>query len=75
MTQLVEDLLFLARCDAQTLDVPLTPLELGSVVQNVCQLMVPLAEAKNVVLAVEKPELALPIAGHEAAIHRRVVLI
>jgi heavy metal sensor kinase len=75
MTHLVEDLLFLARCDAQILDVPLKPLELGAVSHDVCDLLRPLAEAKGVVLCVEQPERAFQIVANEPSIRRLILIV
>jgi heavy metal sensor kinase len=48
MTQLVEDLLFLARCDAGAAEMPHAPLDLASVVGEACVSAAPLAEAKRI---------------------------
>ena len=75
MTQVVEDLLFLARCDARTLDVPLTTLELGPIVSDVCNLLMPLADARAVVVQVEQPLHALKVVANASALRRLILIL
>lgn len=75
VTHLVEDLLFLARCDAQTLDIPLARLEPCSVVADVCKLLTPLADAKNIDLNFQPPAKPLHIAANESAFHRLALIL
>jgi heavy metal sensor kinase len=48
MTRLIEDLLFLARCDTERLEIPMSPLDLAPIVDDVCAGMASLAESKAV---------------------------
>jgi signal transduction histidine kinase len=68
MTVLVEDLLILARSDAGVADMPLSPLDLGDLMQDVLAGMRNLAGFRHIQI---KPNLSsVMISGNRAALHR-----
>jgi signal transduction histidine kinase len=68
MTVLVEDLLILARSDAGVADMPLSPLDLSEVLEDVLAEMRNLAEFRRIQI---KPVLAkVMISGNRPALHR-----
>ncbi len=70
MTDLVEDLLALARSDAQLAEMPLASLDLRDVLRDVCSEMRPMAELRNVTFRISLGERPAIISGHRAALHR-----
>ena len=70
MTDLVEDLLALARSDAQLAEMPLASLDLRDVVRDVCSEMRPMAEVRNLTFRISLGERPAMISGHRAALHR-----
>ncbi len=74
MTKLVEDLLFLARCDADDLDIPMSTMNFEQVLQDVCNSMRGVAESKAIALRCLSAERIPPIYGNEPAI-RRLILV
>jgi heavy metal sensor kinase len=75
MTQLVDDLLFLARCDAEAVEMPMAALDLGAIVEDLHVQMKPLAEAKRIDLACHVPKKSLPITGNDLAIRRLILVL
>ncbi len=75
MTRLVEDLLFLARCDSQPVEMPMSSLDLVAVVEDLCAQVNPLAESKNIRLACRVPQANAEVAGNEPAIRRLVLVL
>lgn len=75
MTQLVDDLLFLARCDAEAAEMPMLPLDLGALATDVCSRMRTLAEAKCIRLTCSQHFEVFPILGNETAIRRLVLAL
>lgn len=75
MTQLVDDLLFLARCDADSVEMPMGVLELGALVRNICSQAQPLAEAKSIDLTCRKGSEDFLIPGNDLAIRRLVLVL
>jgi heavy metal sensor kinase len=73
MTQLVEDLLFLARCDAGTSDMPHTPVDLTRIVQDVCATVAPLADSKQIRLRTSLDP--TPAIGNAAALRRLTLVL
>jgi heavy metal sensor kinase len=69
MTQLVEDLLFLARRDARGERMPLAPVDLGQIVHAAARELRALAEARGIRIRVETSPDA-PIAGNASALRR-----
>jgi heavy metal sensor kinase len=73
MTVLVEDLLILARSDAGVADMPLSPLDLGEVLQEVLAEMRNLAEFRRITI---KPILGnAVISGNRPALHRAFLVL
>jgi two-component system heavy metal sensor histidine kinase CusS len=75
MTKLVEDLLFLARCDADDLDIPMSPVNLGQVIDDVRMGMQGVAESKSVQVHFALPEKAISVFGNEAAVRRLILIL
>jgi two-component system heavy metal sensor histidine kinase CusS len=70
MTQLVEDLLMLARNDAALAEIPLTPLAVRDVVRDVCLEMQGLAAARGIRITPSLGAAEAVVAGNRAALHR-----
>jgi two-component system heavy metal sensor histidine kinase CusS len=73
MAQLVEDLLFLARCDAGAGEMPHAPLDLAGIVNEACATISPLAVSKGVHLATNLNPAATT--GNEAALRRLTLVL
>ncbi|MBV9304683.1 MAG: HAMP domain-containing protein [Acidobacteriaceae bacterium] len=74
MTQLIEDLLFLARAEVHNSSIKLAIVDLQAVVKTVCLDLNPLAEAKSITLTQDVPECPISVLGDFSAL-RRVLLI
>jgi heavy metal sensor kinase len=70
MTQLVEDLLFLARRDTTGEAMALSPVDLREIIGAALQELRSLAEAKGVTLRFTPSPAQMPIAGNEPALRR-----
>ena len=75
MTVLIDDLLFLARCDADSLDLPMSSLALDEVLEDVCELMRPAAETRGIALSWTNAGEAPLIWGNRSAIRRLVLIL
>ncbi len=75
MTQLVEDLLFLARSDAENLSSPMRPVELGRLVADVGSRFEALAASRAVRLTLDLPDSPAYVAGDDVALRRLVLLL
>lgn len=75
MTALIDDLLFLARCDADSLDLPMTSLLLNEVLDDVRLSLEPVARDREIELLFLHPEPDLIVWGHRAAIRRLVLIL
>jgi two-component system, OmpR family, heavy metal sensor histidine kinase CusS len=75
MTQLIEDLLTLARSDAQTAEMPLTPLDVCGVVRTVCQEMTKLASLRQVEIRTELDSAPQMTAANRTALHRLFLVL
>lgn len=73
MTQLVEDLLFLARCDAGGSEMPHAFLDLMVIVKEACAAVGPLAERKSVRLSLILEE--TPVSGNAAELRRLMFVL
>jgi heavy metal sensor kinase len=73
MTVLVEDLLILARSDAGVADMPLSPLDLGEVLQDVLAEMRNLAEFRRI--RVQSKLDKVMISGNRPALHRAFLVL
>ena len=75
MTRLVEDLLLLARCDSEGVEMPTAALPFNSVIEDVCSQLKPLADARNIQLACRVPESEVTVSGNAPAIRRLVLVL
>ncbi len=73
MTVLVEDLLILARSDAGVADMPLSPLDLGEVLQDVVAEMRNLAEFRRIHIQSKLDKVM--ISGNRPALHRAFLVL
>ncbi len=73
--RLIEDLLFLARCDSDSFEMPMAPLDLVSVVQEVCFQITTVAESKGIRLRSSVPSAELYIGGNELALRRLILAL
>jgi heavy metal sensor kinase len=73
MTQLVEDLLTLARSDAQRLEISLAPLDISALLENVCAEMASLADLRQIEIRTEiAPRI---IEGNRNSLHRLFLVL
>ena len=75
MTALIDDLLFLARCDANNLDLPMGLVAIDQVLRDAQTLLLPAAAARNIQLQVAAAEPGCRVWGNEAAIRRLVLIL
>jgi heavy metal sensor kinase len=75
MTRLVEDLLFLARCDSESIEMPMSTINLVSVVEHVCSEIRPLADSKGIHFSCRLPRKEVTVLGNELAIRRLVLVL
>ncbi len=75
MTGLVEDLLLLARCDSETMNMPMSTIDLARVVDDVCSDIRPLAGTKDIQFTSRVPEHEVMVLGNELAIRRLVLVL
>ena len=73
MTQLVEDLLILARSDAQIVDMPRLPVDLRDILRGVCTEMNGLAQTRQIRVKTALGDEAALISGNRPALHRLFV--
>ncbi|MGI8959097.1 MAG: sensor histidine kinase [Bryobacteraceae bacterium] len=70
MTQLVEDLLFLARSDASSAEMPIEPLDLSEVVQDASSQLQGLAEIWRITVRRSFPGIPVVVKGNRPALRR-----
>jgi two-component system, OmpR family, heavy metal sensor histidine kinase CusS len=75
MTQLVEDLLFLARSDASSAEMPIELLDLSEVVQGVCSQIQGLAEIWHVTVRRSFPDIPAIVKGNRPALRRLFLVL
>ncbi len=75
MTGLVEDLLLLARCDSETMNMPMSTMNLARVVADVCSEIKPLAGAKDIQFTSQVPAHEVMVLGNPPAIRRLVFVL
>lgn len=73
MTQLVDDLLFLARCDSASTEMPLRTLDLARVVEAACDEVRLKVQARGIRLAVAAPDAGAAVSANEGALRRLVL--
>jgi signal transduction histidine kinase len=74
MTQLVEDLLLLARADSGADQIPLEPVDLCKVLEEVSAEMRPIAELHNIRIETKQEHSAI-VAGSRPALHRLFLVL
>jgi signal transduction histidine kinase len=75
MTALVEDLLMLARADSGAYKIPLAPVDLYQVLEEVATEMRPMAELRNVRIEMPPPTDTTVVAGSRPALHRLFLVL
>jgi two-component system heavy metal sensor histidine kinase CusS len=75
MTQLVEDLLLLARTDTGTVEMPLSPLDVRDVVRDVSAELRPLARLRRIRVTASLCDGAATVAGNRAGLHRLFLVL
>jgi heavy metal sensor kinase len=75
MTALIDDLLFLARCDANNLDLPMGPVALGEVLQDAQLSLSPAASFRHIQLRVASDGPGPTVRGNRAAIRRLILIL
>jgi heavy metal sensor kinase len=75
MTALIDDLLFLARCDANNLDLPMGPVALDEVLREAEALLSPAARSRQIELRVASHAASPSVWGNGAAIRRLVLIL
>ena len=75
MTQLVEDLLILARSDTGTAEMPLAPVDVREIAADVCAEMRGLADLRRIRLQVSPGDMPAVISGNRPALHRLLLVL
>jgi len=75
MTRLLDDLLLLARVDAEAVDMPKSALNLAALVKDLCSQLTFLADAKQVQIAFNASAATPLVLGNEAAIRRLILAL
>ena len=75
MTALIDDLLFLARCDANDLNLPMTFFPLSEVLEEIQTSMQPLAQSRGIELHSDIPGEAATVWGNRSAIRRLLLIL
>lgn len=75
MTTLLDDLLFLARCDAESVEMPMAPVEMASLIDGLCRQLRPLAESRTVQLIAQLPPEGVYVFGNDPALRRLVLVL
>jgi signal transduction histidine kinase len=75
MTQLVEDLLLLARTDTGAVDMPLSPIDVRDVVRDVCAEVRGLAEVRRIRVTSSFCDREAVISGNRAGLHRLFLVL
>ena len=75
MTQLVEDLMLIARSDAQTVEMPREPLELVGLIEDVAAELRSIAGVKRIGIRIIAPDRAAAVISGNRAALRRLFLV
>ncbi|MDP9052993.1 MAG: HAMP domain-containing histidine kinase [Acidobacteriota bacterium] len=76
MTQLVDDLLFLARSDARAAEMPMEPVHVDLLVAEVADELLDLAAAREIAIRrLSRPCQAPPVAGNKSALRRLFLVL
>jgi heavy metal sensor kinase len=75
MTRLVDDLLFLAHCDAESQQMPMAVLNFSGLVQSLCSQVAPVASDRQIKIATEISNGDMMITGNDLALRRLVLAL
>ena len=75
MTGILEDLLFLAHCDSNAVEMPMSSVDLEAVIENVCAELCSLADSRSIRLSFHKTSAAADVLGNEPALRRLVIIL
>jgi two-component system, OmpR family, heavy metal sensor histidine kinase CusS len=75
MTQLVDDLLFLARNDARATEMPMEPLDADALLSEVCGELVGVANARQIRIRRKDPGRTVLVSGNAAALRRLFLVL
>jgi two-component system, OmpR family, heavy metal sensor histidine kinase CusS len=75
MTRLVDDLLFLAHCDAESQQMPMAVLNFSGLVQSLCSQVAPVASDRQITIATQISDGAIMIAGNDLALRRLILAL
>jgi heavy metal sensor kinase len=75
MTQLVDDLLFLARCDSESVEMQMNVLNLTALVRTLCQELRPLAETRSIEFGCAAASEQFFITANDLALRRLVLVL
>ncbi len=75
VSQLIEQLLFLARADAGSASLPMNRTDLAEVLRDACRQAGPLAEAKGLALSEHMPDKPLWVRGDAASLERLFLIL
>jgi heavy metal sensor kinase len=75
MTHLVDDLLVLARCDSESVEMQMGVVDLAALVRETCMKMQPLAEARSIELGCRGASGPLLLMANDSAIRRLVLVL
>jgi two-component system, OmpR family, heavy metal sensor histidine kinase CusS len=75
MTRLVEDLLFLARSDASSAEMPIEPLDLSEIVQDVCSQLQGITETRHITVRRSFPDIPVVVKGNRPALRRLFLVL
>lgn len=75
MTGILEDLLFLAHCDSNAIEMPLSSVDLAAVVEDVQAELRTLAESRAIRLSFHQNLAATQVLGNRAALRRLLIIL
>ncbi len=75
MTRLVEDLLFLARSDSSSAEMPIEPVDLSQILQEVCSELEVMAELRGVSVHLHSGGASTFVKGNKAALRRLFLVL
>jgi signal transduction histidine kinase len=75
MTQLVDDLLFLARNDAHATEMPMEPVDPDALLSEVCGELLGVASARQIRIRHESPGRVVLVSGNSAALRRLFLVL
>lgn len=75
MTGILEDLLFLAQCDSNAVEMPLSPVDLAAVLEDVQAELRTLADSRAIRLSFHQMSATTHVLGNEAALRRLMIIL